>query len=200
MENNINVENFNNLMIDIETLSTRPDAAILSIGAVFFDPESEKLGAEFSAHIRMKDGAKYGHISPETVRWWMQQSEAARADAIKGDEHCLIESLIHLEKWIIANCNQHNVKVWAKSPSFDLVILTSAFARFDILPPWEYYNERDVRTALALKSNNEQSGSTNSFRENKLQHSALEDAKFQALQIISLLSPEQIKTGANNEK
>jgi DNA polymerase III epsilon subunit-like protein len=28
------------IMIDLETLSTRPDAAILSIGAVFFDIET----------------------------------------------------------------------------------------------------------------------------------------------------------------
>lgn len=30
----------NNLMVDLETLSLRPDAHILSIGAVWFDPNT----------------------------------------------------------------------------------------------------------------------------------------------------------------
>lgn len=33
----------NNLMIDLETLSTQPDAAIVSIGACTFDPDTGEI-------------------------------------------------------------------------------------------------------------------------------------------------------------
>ena len=34
----------NDVMVDLETLSTKPNAAIVSIGAVFFDPKTGELG------------------------------------------------------------------------------------------------------------------------------------------------------------
>lgn len=33
----------NNLMIDLETMGKKPNAPVVSIGAVFFDPQSGKL-------------------------------------------------------------------------------------------------------------------------------------------------------------
>jgi hypothetical protein len=37
----------NHLMIDIETLSTQPNAVICAIGAVFFEPSTSKTGPSF---------------------------------------------------------------------------------------------------------------------------------------------------------
>ena len=39
------------LMIDLETLGTDPTAPIVAIGAVFFNPKTGELGAEFIATI-----------------------------------------------------------------------------------------------------------------------------------------------------
>ncbi|EES9633422.1 exonuclease, partial [Escherichia coli] len=38
----------NHLMIDLETMGKNPDAPIISIGAIFFDPQTGDMGPEFS--------------------------------------------------------------------------------------------------------------------------------------------------------
>mgnify|MGYP003294177973 CR=1 FL=1 len=42
----------NNLMIDLETMGKNKDAPIVSIGAVFFTPETGDIGQESSSHWR----------------------------------------------------------------------------------------------------------------------------------------------------
>ncbi|HAU5802086.1 3'-5' exonuclease [Citrobacter freundii] len=43
----------NNLMIDLETMGKKPNAPIVSIGAVFFDPQSGELGQEFYSAVNL---------------------------------------------------------------------------------------------------------------------------------------------------
>lgn len=42
-----------NIMIDIETLSTAKNAVVLSIGAVFFNPKTGDILAEFYKELRL---------------------------------------------------------------------------------------------------------------------------------------------------
>ena len=47
------------VMLDLETLGTRPDAAIIQIGAVLFEPRSGGMvlnGKAFSMHVLVQDG------------------------------------------------------------------------------------------------------------------------------------------------
>lgn len=44
----------NNLMIDLETMGKKPNAPIVSIGAVFFNPQSGELGPEFYAVVSLE--------------------------------------------------------------------------------------------------------------------------------------------------
>jgi len=171
-------------MIDIETLSTRHDAAILSIGAVFFDTETLELGETFSANIEMNSGEHYGHIDPETVNWWLKQSEVARNNAISGNE-LLNDALRRFKEWILYRTDRDRVQVWAKSPSFDLIILSNAFKRVNSKAPWKYYNERDVRTCIEVGKNqlNRYDGN---LKPSKYQHTALADAQFQAAMVLTV--------------
>ena len=50
----------NNVMLDLETMGKGLSAAIVTIGAVFFDPMTGELGAEFEAHIDLRDSARFG--------------------------------------------------------------------------------------------------------------------------------------------
>ena len=62
----------NDVMIDMETLSTNPDCVILTIGAVRFDPMgtgvAEKL--ELRPEIDSQTEEFDIHINPDTLRWW----------------------------------------------------------------------------------------------------------------------------------
>jgi hypothetical protein len=65
-------------MIDLETMGNKPNAPIVSIGAVFFDPSTGELGG-FYRVVSLKSSVDGGAIpDPETIMWWMQQSEEAR--------------------------------------------------------------------------------------------------------------------------
>ncbi|ELF1404681.1 3'-5' exoribonuclease, partial [Escherichia coli] len=45
---------WHHLMIDIETMGKNPDAPIISIGAIFFDPQTGDMGPEFSKTIDLE--------------------------------------------------------------------------------------------------------------------------------------------------
>lgn len=62
------------VMVDLETAGTGPDAAILAIGAVAFDRDTGRLGPTFYTTINLASAvATGGQIEPATFTWWLQQ-------------------------------------------------------------------------------------------------------------------------------
>ncbi|EFG4365385.1 RecE family exodeoxyribonuclease, partial [Escherichia coli] len=57
------------LMIDLETMGKNPDAPIISIGAIFFDPQTGDMGPEFSKTIDLDTAG--GVIDRDTMKWWL---------------------------------------------------------------------------------------------------------------------------------
>jgi hypothetical protein len=142
----------NQLMIDIETLSTQPNGVIVSIGAAFFDITDGRIGQTFNQQICADFSEQSGFVTDQsTLDWWAKQTPAARALSLHGEAKPQ-EVLIHLEDWIRhqAECELKDLQVWANSPSFDLVMLKHHFDRYAMRLPWRYYNERDVRTLKAI--------------------------------------------------
>jgi hypothetical protein len=43
----------NNLMLDLETMGNKPNAPIVAIGAVFFDPATGELGPQFYTAVNL---------------------------------------------------------------------------------------------------------------------------------------------------
>ncbi len=138
------------IMIDIETLGTRPDAQILQIGAVAFDPVSGgkiKTNQAFNEYVKVQDGA--GTIDHSTLEFWMSQpNKHHMVEGMKKsrsfDEVCFDffnwpSQILGVEWWDIGG-------VWAKGPDFDLAIIKSAMAKIGFEPPWRYNVARDVRT------------------------------------------------------
>ncbi|HAI8873085.1 TPA: exonuclease, partial [Escherichia coli] len=65
------------LMIDLETMGKNPDAPIISIGAIFFDPQTGEMGPEFSKTIDLETAG--GVIDRDTIKWWLKQSREAQS-------------------------------------------------------------------------------------------------------------------------
>ena len=59
------------------------NAAIVSIGAVVFNPSNGQLGAEFEEVINLNSAAYYSDIDAPTVTWWLSQGDEARAIFLK---------------------------------------------------------------------------------------------------------------------
>ncbi|WP_273876680.1 3'-5' exonuclease, partial [Serratia marcescens] len=64
----------------------KPSAVILVVAAVFFDPRTGELGAEFEAAVSSQKDQPGRTISLDTVAWWAKQSDEARKLAFGGTE------------------------------------------------------------------------------------------------------------------
>lgn len=163
------------LMIDIETLGTAPGSVILSIGAVAFDAVTGEFGEEFYAAIDPQYAVAAGLTTDiSTVKWWMTQSDDARRAAFGGDR--LLGATLSEFGDYVRRINA--TRVWAKPPSFDLVLLEAAFQATGISIPWHYRTPRDVRTLLDISGTTAQTGVG-------VAHNALDDAKSQAVDVIN---------------
>lgn len=168
------------LMIDIETLSTRPDAAIVAIGAVAFD----KTGISDTFEIHMAPETWCGHIDPDTVAWWMTQSQEAQKatfGAAKELQKNHLAAVLSLQTFI----NKHKPEeVWANDPSFDIVILREWWTRAEspFRFPISYKIERSYRTIMAIAKNLGVDAAK--IYQSALAHSAIEDAAAQARAVI----------------
>lgn len=162
------------LMIDIETLGSRPGSAVLSIGAVTFNADTGLMGEEFYAAIAPESAVSVGLTTDvATMIWWMKQSDEARQAAFSGDRpiKAALTDLADYVRRVDAS------RVWAKPPSFDLILLEAAFAACNIEVPWHFRAHRDCRTIFDLTGTLQPYFGT--------AHNALDDAKGQAFGVIA---------------
>lgn len=143
--------NVNHLMIDTETMGNKPNAPVVSIGAVFFEPSTGELGEEFYRVVSLKSSMDGGAVpDPETIIWWMQQNEEARKAICDKDAISISAALIKLNTFILDNTDIDKVQVWGNGATFDNVILRANYEREFLPCIWKFWNDRDVRTIVEL--------------------------------------------------
>ena len=144
---------YTHLMVDMETMGNSPDAPIVSIGAVFFDPSTGNTGAEFYQVVSLESSMSFG-MKPDasTIQWWLKQSSEARSAILVDEAMGLRESLELLADFIAENAanGSHTVQLWGNGCSFDNVILRRAYALTDTPFAVPFWNDRDVRTMVEL--------------------------------------------------
>jgi len=167
----------NNIMVDLETMATHPNAAIVAIGAVRF---TDDLQDSFYQVVDLQSSIRAGlDVDGVTVNWWLMQEEAAR-QAITAPGIELTKALTLFDKWL-----GKEAVVWGNGASFDNAILANAYHKTGINLPWKYYNNRCYRTVKSF------------YPDVKLQrlgtlHHALDDAMSQAKHLIDVF--KYIKT------
>jgi hypothetical protein len=147
------------LTFDFETYSLRPNAKVLSLGAVVFTPNSivERVYLEFDLAAQSDR-----HEDPKTVEWWQSQGNPP----ISGDSPLLygIKEVNALYKgW---DCTE----VWVNGSDFDIPIFYDIARKKSISPAWKYNQVRDVRTISKLFNIKGSLGAT--------AHQALQDAEW----------------------
>ncbi|MEW5121984.1 3'-5' exoribonuclease [Citrobacter freundii] len=144
---------YTHLMVDMETMGNSPDAPIVSIGAVFFDPSTGNTGAEFYRVVSLESSMSFG-MKPDasTIQWWLKQSSEARSAILVDEAMGLRESLELLADFIAENAanGSHTVQLWGNGCSFDNVILRRAYALTETPFAVPFRNDRDVRTMVEL--------------------------------------------------
>lgn len=173
------MKHLNGLMVDIETLGTRPGSAILSIGAVRFDVEKKTIYDEFYVNIDPQDCIIKGlTYDKDTLNWWKEQSKDAWK-ALAKDKRPVAEALQSFIEYVKKGGRE---KFWSWGAQFDPPLIETAIQKVLEQPaPWFYSNVMCARTV------------SNTFqvkidRSKGTHHNALDDAKAQAQFIIDLFN------------
>jgi hypothetical protein len=158
------------LMVDLETLATSPNAAILTIGAVTFDPKTDKIFDEFYTKVDLESVTDLGmQIDEKTVEWWGTQDAAAQEEAFSETNRISVQEAIEKFHKFAWNCSNF----WSHGAAFDIVIIEQYYRALKKSPPWDFWQIRDTRTIFDLGIDPEMP------QANK--HHALEDARRQAI-------------------
>ncbi len=167
------------IMVDLETMGATPGSAIVSLGAVAFDPVAGTLGEEFYRIITLRSCQRFGlTIDPDTVMWWLQQSDAARAELSWASADELPSVLGWFSAWWRRQGGQF---IWGHGGNFDEPLLSAAFKAAHVEAPWKYADARCTRTLFALTGDRPD-------REQGVHHTALDDARAQAHAVIRAYS------------
>lgn len=168
----------NHISLDLETLDTVPGGAIISIGACAFDLLG--IHTQFYRVISVKDSQAHEmSINPDTLAWWFQQTDEARAtviEALNGGGH-VGETIDELALWVKSVPKLNGV--WTNGPAFDSAFISVAAARTGRKMPWAYNLDRDFRTLKQISGQEWMDVQTDGVA-----HHALADAKNQAYFII----------------
>ncbi len=160
------------VVVDLETLSTRPNACIVSIGAVLV--EDMEIIDTFYINVDGRTCKEAGlHIDPDTIKWWGEQSKEAQ-EAWQQNPVPLQEAIDKFTIWY----GRKSIPIWGYGANFDVVILESAYRALDMFIPWKFWDISCLRTLMNVldkrlpKANN---------------HNALDDATAQANMLIEIL-------------
>lgn len=159
------------LMLDIETLGTRPGCVILTLGIVKFNPKSSKSPTSV-VYLRpsIDEQVELGReIQEDTVLWWEQQEETVREEALSNNNRKSLEDCTYeINKFFVGVTH-----LWAQGPAFDFVILEDLYRQLKKPTPWNFWQIRDSRTLFGVHGDPREKNKAGL-------HNALDDAMSQA--------------------
>lgn len=167
------------VMIDIETLGTKPGCIVLSVGVVQFDVETGDTGRNFycrpNPYVQQSRGLG---IDYGTLEWWMEQGPGAQSVFQEPTES--VGDMVHGIKWA---CEEART-FWSQGSNFDFPILEAminAFYPADNSPvPWSFYQIRDTRVIYDL-AKRKTGFNYKSVKRSGDHHNAIDDAYHQVM-------------------
>lgn len=130
-------------MIDFETAATSPDAVVLTVGAVHFNPYGNGYGDTLYMRINIDEQEAYARVvDPNTLDWWGKQDSAVMEEAFSPDDRVpFVEAIDRLHKFLWG-CDHF----WSHGATFDLVIIEDIYRKLGKPFPWQFWNLRCTRT------------------------------------------------------
>lgn len=196
------MRHYTDIMLDLETLGTGNNAAIIQIGAVAFNADGENgslwtnspdllasLGQGFRVNVNLAESRHPGIIDASTVEWWLQQSQEARDSITKTEGRLELGAALEaFVRWLYTVTPKvRALRVWSNGPTFDETILRAAFTRYGAPLPLSFRGSRCCRTMIELAElhgwNRKEAAS--GAPQDTTKHDALSDAVFQARGVAS---------------
>jgi hypothetical protein len=138
------------LMVDTETLGTRPGAIVLSCAFVRFSD-----GAHTTLNLSVPDQEALGCFKDEsTLAWWADQEAKTPGAwaAATSNPVPLRAALEHFAAWI--GWAAPDPLIWCHGAGFDAPILEALYRAASLPCPWHWAAVRDTRTLYDLASVN----------------------------------------------
>lgn len=169
------------IMLDIETLGLSPGAMVVSVGACSFDRKTGDIGDEFHSAITIKSSTDAGlKMEPQTVMWWMTQSDDAKSSWVKkGYDLKKVASEFSLWLGVVSSSES---SIWAQG-DMDCNVWGFAMESVGVVRPWPFWAIRDTRTAYDVCGFDPRT-----IERSGTYHNALDDAKHQVRCLVSALS------------
>jgi len=187
-------------IFDVETLGKESNSVILSMAAIYFEPDKEP------SHTQLRDSAFFvkfdvqdqikrlnRKVGKTTIEWWSKQCENARNKSFKprADDIQFEIGYEAMRQWANTK-NDSKCWVWARG-NLDQLVLDSMEEQLELKPIWPFSRWRDIRTAVDFLY-----GTTNGYVEvdtpawveafdSKLhitKHNPIDDCIFDAMQLM----------------
>ena len=168
----------NHIMLDLETMGTGPDAAIIAIGAVAFTESG--ITDEFYGRVSLDSSVACGlTIDAKTVLWWLKQGDEARAEFAENSQDPNLG--VQLVNFFNFAADSGATELWGCGSGFDNTIIRTAFKKTGLPLPRSltYTADRCYRTMKAQFPEVK-------FEREGTHHHALDDARSQARHLIKI--------------
>jgi len=158
--------------IDLETIDVRPQATVLSLGAVKFNPlTSEEPHSELYLKISIDDQDRLDRtVSEGTLEWWGKQDPKIMEEAFDQTDAVTVEDAL-------AEISKFSVGVdtfWGQGYGFDYTMLEDMYRRIGRPIPWNFWQILDSRTLFRVCKQDPRKQIQNDL------HNALADAYYQS--------------------
>jgi hypothetical protein len=169
----------NCIMVDLESISTKPNACILSLAAVKFDLLDTKIPMDgkiwyFDVDEQVE---KYNRdIDEETMSWWASQGDEAIAASFSDEQRQPCEEIMGEFHQFCWNASE----IWSQGTIFDITILENLLTQLNKPRPWNFRQIRDTRTLFDL-------GIPYTY-DNPVKHDPLSDCVAQALAVQQIMN------------
>lgn len=133
------------IMCDIDSLSTKPGAIVMSAAFVRCSDE-----VAMSVNLSIPEQEAIGLTKDtSTCEWWATQ-DARAWQAATQNPLPLNVGLPYIAQWLQWAHGGGDWLMWCHGATFDCPLLEAVFARFAVACPWQYWQVRCTRTLYDL--------------------------------------------------
>jgi hypothetical protein len=175
------------IMIDLETLATSPNALVLTIAGIRFNylENYSRIDSPYELdyfYCRVDtESQSTREINDDTVAWWAKQEEDVKIEAFSPEDRLsLPDAMTAFNHWA-----RNGERYWANGSAFDFPILDTCNTQVGFTSPWSYWQAMDARTVYKMVPNH--------FSPKQMHHHALYDCLTQIQKLNDCLDKLQIK-------
>jgi len=183
-------------MLDLETMSTFHDAAVVAVSFIVMEDEKPASRDWLAEGWLIDPSLAIGHISHEAMGFWDDQAPEVRKKMFSGKQSPR-EVLQEINSFLHPHVKDDNYLVYADPASFDFPILRHQFATLGIMPVWGWRRERCMGSMR--KGLEEEAQWPITRVESEVPHHATYDALAQMSELLNILEAyRQIRNMSRN--